>query len=413
MCRQSDVNHLLWPPAATAEPEPEASMAYDPSVDTDDSAIPRSVRRFLRNRFFEVCGVAVFAGLIVVGISLATWSVEDPSFNHSLARTARNWMGYPGAIIADELMQFFGLAVLLLIAIPMRWAVSLIGHRGVKRPLRAIPSWIGAALAASATLAALPVPSNWALAAGLGGNAGDVLHGFLTVIVSIGVRGMLASLISAAASFLFMLWLGGMAADIGRQIQVTAQEHPWAGRLSWFGSLVSSLGGGLRRTSSSVIRLFRRSGAGSESEPKTDILSRLAPARGAKPMRNGARIEPVLSPRRPVMTKPDEDYDEVSSGDEIETAEDDNEDKEFPSPPVRVSRQDKPIKPGRKLRTDSQPGFKFGKPAEFELPALTLLTEPKRINKSVDLSDEALEQNARMLEGVLEDFGVKGQIVKV
>ena len=47
------------------------------------------------------------------------------------------------------------------------------------------------------------------------------------------------------------------------------------------------------------------------------------------------------------------------------------------------------------------------------MPPLTLLAEPKRLGKPAELSDEALEQNARMLEGVLDDFGVKGQILKV
>jgi NAD(P)H-hydrate repair Nnr-like enzyme with NAD(P)H-hydrate epimerase domain len=72
-------------------------------------------------------------------------------------------------------MQFFGLGVLPLIAIPMAWAVTLIGHHGVSRPLRSILAWAGAAFCASTALAVLPVPGSWALAAGLGGNAGDGL----------------------------------------------------------------------------------------------------------------------------------------------------------------------------------------------------------------------------------------------
>ena len=50
----------------------------------------------------------------------------------------------------------------------------------------------------------------------------------------------------------------------------------------------------------------------------------------------------------------------------------------------------------------------------FDLPHLEILTAPplvERANKTV--SREALEGNARMLESVLDDFGIKGQIVKV
>ncbi|MBL0374969.1 DNA translocase FtsK [Rhizobium sp. KVB221] len=49
----------------------------------------------------------------------------------------------------------------------------------------------------------------------------------------------------------------------------------------------------------------------------------------------------------------------------------------------------------------------------FDLPPLDLLAEPKNIAKDASLSADALEQNARILEGVLDDFGVKGNIIHV
>jgi S-DNA-T family DNA segregation ATPase FtsK/SpoIIIE len=47
------------------------------------------------------------------------------------------------------------------------------------------------------------------------------------------------------------------------------------------------------------------------------------------------------------------------------------------------------------------------------LPPLTLLSEPRSLARPAELSADALEQNARMLEGVLEDFGVRGEIIHV
>jgi S-DNA-T family DNA segregation ATPase FtsK/SpoIIIE len=49
----------------------------------------------------------------------------------------------------------------------------------------------------------------------------------------------------------------------------------------------------------------------------------------------------------------------------------------------------------------------------FELPALDLLTPPKQRRPGADLNPEVLEQNARLLEGVLDDFGVRGEIINV
>src|SRR5262249_2914366 len=49
---------------------------------------------------------------------------------------------------------------------------------------------------------------------------------------------------------------------------------------------------------------------------------------------------------------------------------------------------------------------------EHELPPLDLLAAAPPA-KGMAINEEALQQNARLLETVLEDFGVKGQIVKV
>ncbi|TIX36596.1 MAG: hypothetical protein E5V19_09595, partial [Mesorhizobium sp.] len=50
---------------------------------------------------------------------------------------------------------------------------------------------------------------------------------------------------------------------------------------------------------------------------------------------------------------------------------------------------------------------------QFEMPSLHFLSEPKNVVRDASLSKDALEQNARLLEGVLEDFGVKGEIIHV
>ncbi len=48
----------------------------------------------------------------------------------------------------------------------------------------------------------------------------------------------------------------------------------------------------------------------------------------------------------------------------------------------------------------------------YEAPPVTLLADPLTVQRHV-LSDQKLEENARMLETVLEDYGVKGEIVSV
>ncbi|MCA0995189.1 DNA translocase FtsK [Alloyangia pacifica] len=73
----------------------------------------------------------------------------------------------------------------------------------------------------------------------------------------------------------------------------------------------------------------------------------------------------------------------------------------------------KPMQPSRRAQEEAQPGLGFDdKAVDYELPPLHLLANPENIERHV-LSDEALEENARMLETVLDDYGVKGEIVSV
>ncbi|WP_417242021.1 DNA translocase FtsK 4TM domain-containing protein [Celeribacter sp.] len=73
----------------------------------------------------------------------------------------------------------------------------------------------------------------------------------------------------------------------------------------------------------------------------------------------------------------------------------------------------KPAVPSKQAQAEAQPALKFDpKEAEYEVPPLSLLENPIHIERHT-LSDESLEENARMLENVLDDYGVKGEIVSV
>jgi S-DNA-T family DNA segregation ATPase FtsK/SpoIIIE len=73
----------------------------------------------------------------------------------------------------------------------------------------------------------------------------------------------------------------------------------------------------------------------------------------------------------------------------------------------------KAAQPSAQARAEAQPSLQFeDTAAAYEHPPLSLLTSPEAITRH-PLSDEALEENARMLETVLDDYGVKGEIVSV
>ena len=401
-------------------------MAYQPTYDTDDSAVPEAVRRFLKNRFLEGIGIVLFLVLTALGVALATWSLDDPSLNHALDRAASNWLGYPGAVVADELMQFLGLGVLPLFAIPVRWAVDFFALRSFVRPIRRLLAWVGSTLAFSAALSAVPAPPSWPLIAGLGGNAGDILHNLIMVALSAALPGFLAAAIASMAMLGIAVFCGLRALGLSRAgaaggVTVASGTSRKAARaaLGRLGTAASFIAGQWRD--------LRRGESDQELPPhEDDIIRRLAPQPDLPDRRgqpSSVRIEPVFGHtlRRPHLEADEANFEDLETGlDEAAEADlgdeiigEETDDAEDEAPPPRVSRNNKPLKQGKRLKKDLQPGLGFGRTEDYELPPLTLLAEPRRVGKPLELSDEALEQNARMLEGVLEDFGVKGQIIKV
>lgn len=80
-----------------------------------------------------------------------------------------------------------------------------------------------------------------------------------------------------------------------------------------------------------------------------------------------------------------------------------------PGPTVVLEQPERPSRSGRDVR-DKQKSLDLGDAAV--LPGLDLLTPPPSAPRA-RIDAAALEQNARLLEGVLEDFGVRGRIGEV
>ncbi len=84
-----------------------------------------------------------------------------------------------------------------------------------------------------------------------------------------------------------------------------------------------------------------------------------------------------------------------------------------PRPTVAVAEPAKPVVPaGRGLsgKSRAQPGLALGD--SYQLPTLELLARPPEKGKQ-QIDRAGLERNARLLESVLEDFHVRGDIVEV
>ena len=142
----------------------------------------------------------------------------------------------------------------------------------------------------------------------------------------------------------------------------------------------------------------------------------------------GLRIEPILGRLRPAApaaerVEPTAPVPEQQAASQPEDeADDDN-----PFTPDALAADQPPpagangvtIVPRKSAAAQGKRAAKAGQreldlaTGEYKLPPLDILSLPSRVSTETKIDEEALEQNARLLETVLDDFGVKGQIVKV
>jgi S-DNA-T family DNA segregation ATPase FtsK/SpoIIIE len=376
-------------------------MAIEHPIDTDDGAVPAAIRRFLRNRLMEFLGFLCFALCAAVGVALATWSPTDPSLNRAIDGVPQNFLGFPGAVISDQLMQLFGLGVVAVIALPLLWSMRLMTHHPVIRPVRSFFAWILFAFALSAFLAMIPPPQAFALEAGFGGQAGEVLKSALLTVLNLGFKGFFASVVAAALFGCTAVMTGATAAGYSRSD----------------GALSAALGYYIRAGAALLWAMLRALHQRWRMLRQLKAQDKAFRAAQDKATRKTGRMEPRLDrkskaqpqdnpPWLKLPTAEEEDEIDVELDGEEDGEEEADEEEAEAAAPRRVSARATPtIKQAKSAKKRSAD--------EFELPSLTLLAEPKKNNRGAEVSPEMLEQNARALEGVLEDFGVRGQIVNV
>lgn len=122
------------------------------------------------------------------------------------------------------------------------------------------------------------------------------------------------------------------------------------------------------------------------------------------------RVEPTVTGARNL------ELDDVENIFDPDLVIDDEPNYVPPTPESKATirhRSAKPQRSSRKAAEERQPKLAFDEnKAAYETPPLNLLENATNIVRQ-HLSDEALEENARMLENVLDDYGVKGEIVSV
>jgi len=333
--------------------------------------LPEALRDALRRRLRELGGLALLLVATLLALALATWSVHDPSLSHATNAPVRNVLGVSGAIVADLLIQLLGVAALALVLPIAIWGWRLATHRPLQRERIRLAFCVLAILLAAACTAALPRTPAWPLPVGLGGVVGDWMLRFPALLAGGTLSGLARAAVAIVTGagtlvcFAIAAGLGWRAG--GRHVDDAVDDERERGSISlgWithgFLSLKARLARVLKRRPQARSPARRAAApAQDRTEPRFDESAR-------------ATLQPQIEP------------------------EEDEEDEDETVPPARR----KPKAPPRAPRKTT---------GGYVLPPLELLAAPKAVGRTV-LSNDALQANAAALEGVLGDFGVRGEII--
>ena len=339
----------------------------------------RDERRWGRFAILTAGLVCLALGAFLIA-ALTSHDPGDPSWNQSINGTAKNLMGLPGARVSDLLLQWLGFAAWLLPLVLIDWAVRCIGGRGLKRfwlKLAVLPPLL---LAAPLAISIVPPPAGWPLKVGVGGVIGKLgRDGFAHISIAPPLAAMAAALVVA----LMLLYLMGLSA------------------LSFMPRAAADKKRYVRPQNRRAIEEDDDEDEDDFDEDAAGKPGLIARARGllptlSLPWKRGGDDDGVLTRERR----------EPSLGGIVGGDDADEEVEDIKLPPVRRSVSVDMPKKAKKREAQRQALLDLGPSGEHLLPSLELLDEvaPSRF---AQISEEALQQNARLLESVLADYGIQ------
>ncbi|KQM96525.1 FtsK/SpoIIIE family DNA translocase [Sphingomonas sp. Leaf25] len=301
----------------------------------------------------------LFVGVLLIVLALLGYSPADPSLSTAAGGPIANKLGAPGAMVADLLLMLFGVPVALLLPLALIVSVRLWRDVAVGPWKHMIRDCVVGVLAMGTTLAFVSGDAILTLPAGYGGVIGWS--------IATAVQGLIHLIGQPVAE----LWL----------IRVVALLCGVFGIWRWAKGLTIEIPDGTFRL------------------PKFE--------RRAKAVAADRRIDDDdapfdMAPAAPFVADPlvaDED-------DDVPVARPPRAEADRRPAPVIADRKASPA-----LASAPKPASSEGRD-NFALPSLDLLSRaPASSGPTID--KQALERNSRLLESVLDDFNVKGQIVKV
>jgi S-DNA-T family DNA segregation ATPase FtsK/SpoIIIE len=396
--------------------------------------LPASLEDRLIGVFGRVGGLALLTGVAIGWLSLLTWSVTDPSLSHATSGVAQNLLGPLGAILSDLMLQTLGFAAGIALLSPMFWGLELTVRERIGDFRTKLLIYPLAVLLIAGALSALPTNAGWPLHHGFGGILGDVIYALACNILSvIGAEraGAVAGLLFFGAGFAAQARslghdIEGIAAVLRRQtaekLEPALRMRP-TGRASFrFAGLLALVRRG-RNEEEEPDPGFRPSMGESNWHPASPAPRAVEPTLSAIEPRfeqlrvhqeHQDHIEPelALGSRGVQQLEPDGDIQTAGRGQRFDHST------EAESRAIAERFAPAAGDTGRMAQASRRAARMLGGLARrvapvYKKPSLNTLKRPSAAKAGAELTQTVLRGNARLLEDVLADFGIKGEIKDV
>jgi len=382
-------------------------------------------------------GALLLAGVGAAWASLLTWSQNDPSLTHAAGGAPTNVLGTVGAIFADVMLNTLGFAAVFLLLAPMFWGIELLIAERIFANRKKTSVFPLSVLLLAAGFAVLPVTESWPFGHSFGGIVGDWLYK-LTVTI-FGVAGAeralpLAGLAYFIAGFAALGYSIGLEReDLNRLIErsrglARRRQSLWSDILhsEWLsGFLPAHADDGddldpVTEPHAYVPEIVSGSGRDARREPYLPVppsLAARAPAPVAAPM--APRVSPVWEePADDLPVDRDLAFDVCTDAESRAIAERfapasaKKRRRSAPQPPVQevveITEAAQEPRPRKSARFG---GLAFTRQGSgYHAPSLNLLKRPAAKKSGSELTQTVLRGSARLLEEVLADFSVKGEV---
>lgn len=360
---------------------------------------PDSAQAFIARRIVDGSGIILLLMGLFALLSIASYNRTDPSMNTATtsAGDVQNWMGQSGASLSDVLLQSIGLGGLVFAFAFIAWGICLLARRSLSPLWLRFTAMVFAGMAGAAAFARVP-SNDWLAQPHMGGSLGmKLLQGSADLLSLSGGFGLIAALWGVTAFTLACVAFSARLSDI-RWICAIAVN------------LVMAAGYFLYDRTTAFVDWVRHY-ADPDYEPER------RPAKARKPI-IPAREEDeyVLESEddeeedEEEEEESDEETDEYEEGDEEEDEEEEEENSNTLSA-IRINKS-KPSQKSKSLRA-KQKKFQLFDGDEWEFPSLDLLNEPDESATNQKVDEKVLQMNATLLQNVLNDFNVKGEIKSI